>query len=87
MLYYGDFRELGKTPYLWNKLFKRDMLLNCIKNDIDLDIYETEDHLIVYPYLLQAKKIVVTEDCLYHYVWRKSSVTNNRKFNYFENIL
>lgn len=86
MLHYGDFRELGITPYLWNKLFKRDMLLNCIKDDIDLGIFEAEDHLIVYPYLLQAKKIVVTEDCLYHYVWRKSSATNNRKFNYFENI-
>ncbi|MCI8324866.1 MAG: glycosyltransferase [Lachnospiraceae bacterium] len=86
MLHHKDFRELGITPYLVNKLFKRDMLLNCIMNGIDPDIFEAEDHLIVYPYLLHAKKIVVTEDCLYHYVWRASSVTNNRNFNYFENV-
>ena len=53
---------------------------------LDHGIYEAEDAAIVFPYLLHCKRIVVTEDCLYHYVYRKSSATNDRRFNYFENI-
>lgn len=86
MLHYEGFRELGIMPYLWNKIFKRDMLANYFCVDLDSDIVEAEDQLIVYPYMLHADKIVVTKDCLYHYEWRESSVTNKRNFNYFENI-
>ena len=66
MLHYEGFHEMGIMPYLWNKIFKRDLLLDNTMGDVDSNIYEAEDQLIVFPYLLRSKKVVVAEDCLYH---------------------
>ena len=85
MLQYNTSYEFGVEPFLWNKLFKRELFMICARG-LDPEIREAEDAAIVFPYLLHSRKIVVTEDCLYHYVYRKSSATNERKFNYFENI-
>lgn len=85
MLQYNSSYEFGIQPFLVNKIFKRDLFIEC-STGLDPQIYEAEDAAIVFPYLLHSKKIVVTEDAPYHYVYRKSSATNERTFNYFENI-
>ena len=85
MLQYNTSYDFGVEPFLWNKLFKRELFLKCIE-ELDHEIYEAEDAAIVFTYLLHSRRIVVTEDCLYHYVYRESSITNSRRFNYFENI-
>lgn len=85
MLQCNTFYEFGVEPFLWNKLFKRDLFIDCMEG-MDDKISEAEDAALVFPYLLHSNRIVVTGDCLYHYVYRKSSVTNERKFNYFDNI-
>lgn len=83
MLHYGGFYEFGIQPFLWNKLFRRDMLLDCM--DIEPRIYEGEDVAIIFPYMLKAEKIAVITDCLYHYMIRPTSSSKNRKFNFQEN--
>jgi glycosyltransferase involved in cell wall biosynthesis len=85
MLQYNDSYAFGVEPFLVNKLFRRELFMRYASG-LDPKIYEAEDAAIVFPYLLHCRRIVVTEDCLYHYVYRKSSATNNRTFNYFENI-
>lgn len=85
MLQYDSSYAFGVEPYLFNKLFKRELFIECAAG-LDSKIYEAEDAAIVFPYLLHSRKIIVTEDSHYHYVYRKSSATNNRTFNYFENI-
>ncbi len=85
MLCYKEFYQFGILPYMWNKLFRRDILRTCYV-DIDTKIYDGEDVAVVYPYLLQVKKAVVIEDCLYHYRIHENSMTAKKKDSFYENI-
>ena len=65
---YKKFQEISIYPiisiykcnYIWNKIYKKDMLLNCYKR-INTNINIGEDVAVVYPYLLQTNKIVICE--------------------------
>ncbi|MCH5281265.1 MAG: glycosyltransferase family 2 protein [Lachnospiraceae bacterium] len=79
MLYYGEFFKFGIYSYLWNKLFKRDILEKVLLG-IDEYISGLEDAATVYPGILEAKKIAVTDICCYHYVQNPGSfVRSTRK--------
>lgn len=84
MLHYEGFYEFGIQPYIWNKLYKKEILESCYR-DIDTRIYDGEDVAVVYPYLLKAKKTVITEDAKYHYRIHGESMTANRKADFYEN--
>lgn len=84
MLHYKGFYEFGILPYIWNKFYKRQMLESCYEG-IDTKIYDGEDVAVVYPYLLKAKKAVVTEDAKYHYRIHGESMTANRQDDFYEN--
>lgn len=55
MLCFKKFFEFGILPYIWNKIYKKDILMECYK-EMDTAIYDGEDVAIVFPYLLKAKK-------------------------------
>lgn len=84
MLHYQGFYEFGIMPYIWNKIYKRQMLQSCYDN-IDTKIYDGEDAAVVYPYLLKSQKVVITKDAKYHYRIHGESMTANRKADYYEN--
>lgn len=84
MLHYEGFYEFGILPYIWNKIYKRQMLQSCYEN-IDTKIYDGEDVAVVFPYLLMAQKVVITKDAKYHYRIHGESMTANRKADYYEN--
>lgn len=84
MLHYQGFYEFGIQPYIWNKIYKRQMLQSCYDN-IDTKIYDGEDAAVVYPYLLKSQKVVITKDAKYHYRIHGESMTANRKADYYEN--
>ncbi len=84
MLHYQGFYEFGILPYIWNKIYKRQMLQSCYDN-IDTKIYDGEDAAVVYPYLLKSQKVVITKDAKYHYRIHGESMTANRKADYYEN--
>lgn len=69
----GDFFSHGITTYLWNKLFRREVLLPH-----QLACHESitigEDAAVTYPTLMDCKKIVVTDNCAYHYRQREDSM-------------
>lgn len=73
MISTGDFFRHGITTYLWNKVFKRDIIK---KNQLVIDERITigEDGAVVYPALLECKKVFVTKSTLYHYRQREDSM-------------
>lgn len=84
MLHYEGFYRFGILPYMWNKLYKKDILRKCYQN-INTDIYDGEDAAVVYPYLLKVKKAVVLSVFKYHYRIHEQAMTALKKSDYYEN--
>lgn len=68
-----DNHEIGLYTYVWNKLFKKQIVCYNQMN-VAKDIVIGEDSACVYPSLLQAKKIVISSDTDYHYRQRMNSL-------------
>lgn len=73
MISNGSFYRHGITTYVWNKLFKRKYLFSR-QLDVDNRITVGEDAAVVYPLLLDCKKICITGNCAYHYRQREDSM-------------
>lgn len=69
----GAFYRHGITTYLWNKLFKREVI-EKYQMEMDNRITIGEDAATVYPSIMASKKIVVTDNCAYHYRQREDSM-------------
>ena len=69
------FNECRLLPYVWSKLFKRELL---IKNQILVDerIRCGEDIAVVYPYVLDCTSIYISKYVGYHYVQHTNSMTS-----------
>ncbi len=67
--------------YMWNKLFKRDLLLSSLI-EIDKEVSVFEDLTICFPCLIQANSISFVEQPCYYYVYNNMSIlhfTNYKK--------
>ena len=73
MISYGKFYKVGVSTYVWNKLFKRDMLKKY-QLSVDNKITIGEDAAVVYPLLLSCKKICIINNYDYHYRQREDSM-------------
>ncbi len=73
MISNNSFFQHGITTYLWNKLFKKEIIK---ENQLSLDERITigEDGAVVYPVLLKAKTISIIDNCAYHYRQREDSM-------------
>ena len=78
MLSYGGFHSYGVTTYLWNKLFRRECIMQSQLN-VDDAITIGEDAAAVYPALLGCRKICITDNCAYHYRQREDSMLKQSK--------
>lgn len=78
MLSCDEFYKLGITTYVWNKLFKRELLLKY-QLTVDDGITIGEDAAVVYPLLMECKKIVITDNVDYHYRQREDSMLKKSK--------
>lgn len=74
MLYCEGPYRFGVLPYLCNKLFRKILFQPFLEN-VDKQIFDGEDVAIVYPYLLAAQKIVLIDECKYHYRIHKDSTS------------
>lgn len=72
-MYTGNFYEAGINIHIYNKLFKRELLLKHQLKVKDF-IRVGEDAALVYPYILDAEKIVILHKCFYHYCIRNDSI-------------
>lgn len=73
MISYGDFYRTGISTYVWNKLFKREVLWEA-QNNVDNRISVGEDGAVTYPALLRCKRVAVTDNVSYHYRQREDSM-------------
>ncbi|MEY8410230.1 glycosyltransferase [Lachnospiraceae bacterium 62-26] len=74
LIYSGEFFEYGLQPHLWNKIIRRD-IMKSVEMRIDDSITIGEDVLAVYPCVMEADIICVTDICSYHYVQHENSMT------------
>ena len=84
-LYFQGFFEFGILPYMCNKMFKKEKLLECY-DGIDTDIYDGEDVAVVFPYLLHADRAVICDEAMYHYRIHNTSMTAGKKPDYYANV-
>jgi glycosyltransferase involved in cell wall biosynthesis len=75
-IYNGRFCEHGVSTYVWNKLFKRD-LLNKTLYDVPNEIIMGEDAAITYSYLAISKSMTVSRIPLYYYRQRHDSIVKS----------
>lgn len=76
MLYTGEFFEYGITPQLYTKLFRTDILKKTQLMVAD-NIIAGDDAAVVYPSLLSANRICVSDISGYHYVQHPASLTKS----------
>lgn len=76
LMYTGKFYEAGINIHIYNKLFKRELLLRH-QLRVDDSIRVGEDAALVYPYILDVNKIVIVHKCFYHYCIRQNSIMAN----------
>ena len=71
-----DFFCAGVQPYLWNKLFRRELAMGHMLG-IDPRIRVGEDAAAVYPMLAMAGRKAVSGGCHYHYCIREGSMMHS----------
>lgn len=73
----------GISNNLVTKIFKRSVMEKFI-DDIDFEIQLEEDLYILLMYLSNCKKVRITHEIYYHYVYNACSVVNKKHVNYLE---
>lgn len=69
----GDYFRPGISTYVWNKLFKREVLLDP-QSRVDNRISIGEDGAVTYPALLSCSRVTVIDNVAYHYRQREDSM-------------
>lgn len=69
----GAFYRPGISTYVWNKLFRREILSEA-QNRVDERISIGEDGAVTYPALLMCGKVAVIDNVAYHYRQREDSM-------------
>jgi glycosyltransferase involved in cell wall biosynthesis len=77
MLCTGVFSQFGVFSYLWNKIFRRDVIFNS-QMDVDNRIFMAEDAACTYPTLLIANSVYITDSSCYRYRQRVDSMVKAR---------
>ncbi|WP_421804056.1 glycosyltransferase family 2 protein [Flagellimonas sp.] len=75
-IYNGRFCEHEISTYVWNKLFKKE-LLDQVLFDVPNEIIMGEDAAITYSYLAISKKMTVSGIPLYYYRQRHDSIVKS----------
>ena len=78
MLCYSTPFEFGVLPYMWNKIFRKKQLLPLLKK-VNKSISDGEDVALCFPYMLQAKSIVLSNYCGYHYMVHDQSMSHRKR--------
>lgn len=73
MISCGQYYCPGITTYVWNKLFRREILIDAQMN-IDNRITIGEDAAVTYPVLFKSNIISVIDNIAYHYRQREDSM-------------
>lgn len=86
MLTTGKFGEYGIVPAVWCKIFRRGILAENLPAVPDR-IRNGEDGAVTYPCLLDAEKICLLPDALYHYRQHASQMVRELDVRHVESLL
>ncbi len=78
LLYARRFFEYGVQPHMVTKLFKKEIAVK-MQMRVDNRIVIGEDAAVVYPSVLEAEKVYVSDVCAYHYIQHPNSITKSRE--------
>lgn len=78
LLYARRFFEYGVQPHMVTKLFKKEIAVK-MQMRVDNRIVIGEDAAVVYPGVLEAEKIYISDICAYHYIQHPNSMTKSRE--------
>lgn len=73
-----DYFSFSVLPYLWNKLWRRTLLLEYLLQ-ADESVTVGEDVVIGFPAILQAETVIVTEKAYYYYRQNSTSMLQQHK--------
>ena len=73
MISFGEYYRPGISTYVWNKLFKREIIMESQYN-VDNRISIGEDAAVTYPALLKSYSVAVVDNVAYHYRQREDSM-------------
>lgn len=73
MLYTGEFYKFGISQYACTKLFRKDILWE-VQMQVDNRIGCGEDVAVLYPYILKAQTVYISDYAGYHYIQRTDSI-------------
>ncbi len=69
------FFRWGISPNMWDRVFKRDLLVKC-QMDVDESLTMGEDAACTYPYILDCNSLYIAHDAYYHYRQTTTSMTS-----------
>lgn len=78
MISKGKFYKHGISTFVWNKVFKRDVVYNC-QMDVDDTIMIGEDACVTYAALLKSKKVSVIDNHDYCYRQHEASMLKKNR--------
>ena len=74
--------EVGVQPYLWGKLYRREIIQEAIQ-DIDLSIVYSEDRDLLFRCILKSKSIYVSHQSFYYYRYNPTSIIRTVNKNFY----
>lgn len=77
MLSCGEYYQLGISTYVWNKLFRKE-ILDEVQPRVDSRITLGEDAAVTYPALMLCKRVAIIDSVAYHYRQREDSMLKKR---------
>jgi glycosyltransferase involved in cell wall biosynthesis len=83
MINTGAFSQFGIFSYLWNKIFKREIIFDA-QMEVDDNIFMAEDAACSYSAILNAKSVYIKHSAKYRYRQRVDSMVKSRDSNYLE---
>lgn len=73
MISKGRFYKCGISTYVWNKVFKKEIVYDCQMN-VDDSIMIGEDACVSYAAMLKSKKVSIINNSDYHYRQHEASM-------------
>ena len=70
-------------PCVWNKIFKIEKL-KAVQSLVPNNISMGEDVAVTYLYMFKSNSIVITNECLYHYILNPTGMTSEKNIKYIE---
>ncbi len=85
MMFFGLFSQFGIFSYVWGKLYRKSVLYDN-QMRVDEEIHIGEDAACLYPTLLDAEVVCVTDLSSYHYRQRVDSMIKTPKHDEAKSI-